>query len=528
MKKFMGGKKMKKKMYIISFIVMFFLILGFQYKVDYDIRKQAPSNKWSKEVAISKADVTTFPKILKNDKNNIVAFNDGDKIQLVETDDLGKKIKEKTFETKGTLVKEVNLLKGQEFFYLSWSFYDNGVNFLKVIKLDKEFNELERTKIENITEAYQIGENILIVGYKDKVQVLDMAKKAKMDLNIKGASLFSGVKTKKGFMFTYCDGKDGFSYITVEKGVASTPKLAGMFCKVEAMTFLNTATSSDSKNGYILIEYSVKGDFVGTRILRFALDGSSKNSSELYIDNNKHIYNVVGDDSKEGARFFATTDIVFGVKNSHQGIVDFILKDDKVTSYSNVSRLSGLTIYPAISGDTIAYCSFNKPEEYGVYLASQNEQFKKVNNVNLPIERNQAALNTLQGFIYSLFYIVYPLNWVVPVAVLISIMTFFSYKYSDKKKKIYFVLISIVSFALKMLGIFSNSYGDKLYLLPQILAHKWVAIAISAIISLICYSFGYNLYKEDLEAMVISKFGIALVLDTLLTMMIFVPFFITL
>jgi hypothetical protein len=524
----MGGKKMKKKIYIISFIVMFFLILGFQYKVDYDIRTQAPSDKWSKEVAISKGNVTSFIKMVRDDKNNVVAFNDGDRLHIVITDNLGKKIKEKVFETKTILIKEVNLLKGQGFFYLSYSSYDNGMNSLKVLKLDKELNELEQTKIENITETFQIGEGTLIVGYKDKIQVFDTSKNSKVNLNIKGATLFSGVETEKGVMFTYCDGEEGFSYITMDNGVASMPKLAGVLKKSGAMTFLRTATSSDSKNGQLLIEYSVQGDFIGTRILTFALEGTSKDSSELYIDNNKHVYNVVGVNSKEGARFFATTDRVFGVKNWQQGIVDFIIKDGKVASYNYASRLSGLTTYPAISGDTVAYCSYNKPKDYGVYLASENEEFKKANNIHLPIERKQAALNTLQGFIYSLVYIIYPIKWIIPATLLISIMTFFSYNFSDKKKKLYFLLVSIVSFGFKTSVIIGNSYGDNIYLLPQVLAHKWVAVLTSIFISLICYSFGYDLYKEDLEAMAIGKFFIALALDTMLTMMIFVPFFMTL
>ncbi|MBZ9684927.1 hypothetical protein G9F72_000945 [Clostridium estertheticum] len=518
---------MKKKMYIISFVVLFFTIIGFQYKVEYDIRSQPPSDKWSKEVAISKGNVTSFPKILKNDKNNIVAFNDGEKLQLVETDDLGKKIVEKTFETKTTLVKEVNLLKVQDFFYLSYNSYENGTNSLKIIKLDKELKELETARIENITETYQIGEDILIVGYKDKIQVLDMTKDSKMDFNIKGATLFSGVKTESGYIFTYSNGEEGFSYITVQGGVASSPKLAGVLIKSGAMTFLHTATSSDSKNGYLLIEYSVQGEIVGNRILEFALDGSNKNSSDLYINDNKNIYNVVGTYSKDGARFFATTERIFGIKDSQQSIVDFILKDNKVASYSYVTRLTGLTTYPAISGDTVAYASYNKKDEYGVYLGSQNEEFKKANNVHLPIETKQATTNTLQGFVYSLVYLIYPIKWLMPTAFLISIMTFFSYSFTDKKKKLYFILISIVSFALKISVILSNSYGDKIYLLPHVLAHKWMAILTGIVISTLCYSFGYNLYNKDLEAMPISKFGIALVLDTMLTMMIFVPFFLT-
>jgi hypothetical protein len=66
-----------------------------------------------------------------------------------------------------------------------------------------------------------------------------------------------------------------------------------------------------------------------------------------------------------------------------------------------------------------------------------------------------------------------------------------------------------------------------MYLLPQVLAHKWVSLLISLIISALCYSFGYKLYKEDLDGMAISYFFIALALDTVLTMMIFVPFFMT-
>ena len=359
------------------------------------------------------------------------------KLKLVVTDNLGKKILEKTFETKATLVKEVNLLKAQGFFYLSFNSYENGANSLKVIKLDSELNELERTKIENITETYQIGDDVLIVGYKNKIQVLDMAKNSKVNLNIKGATLLSGAKTKSGFIITYCSGDEGFSYITMESGVASLPKIAGVLNKSVAMTFMRTATSSDSKNGYLLIEYSVQGDIVGTRILKFAFDGSSKDSSELYIDNNKNIYNVIGTYSKDGARFFATTDRIFGIKDKQQSIVDFIIKDNKVASYSFASRLSGLTTYPAINGDTIAYCSYNKQGEYGVYIGSQNDKFKISNNIHLPLERKQTTINTLQGFVYSVIYLLYPIKWLMPVVMLISIMSFFSYSLSDKKEIIF-------------------------------------------------------------------------------------------
>ncbi|MCB2291249.1 hypothetical protein LGK97_16090 [Clostridium sp. CS001] len=519
---------MKKRVYVISFIMIFLLILGFQYKVDYDIRSQAPSDKWSKEVVIAKADVYTSPKILKSDKNNIIAFNDGDKLKVVIADDLGKKVKEKSFETKAGLIKEVNLLKGQGFFYLSFSFYENGANILKTIKLDKELNEVEQTKTENVTETYQVGEEILIVGHKDKVEVLDMSKNSKLNLNIKGATLFSGVKIEKGFMITYCNGEEGFSYITVENGVASTPKIAGVLNKSGAMTFMRTSTSSDAENGYVLVEYSVQGEFVGTRVLRFALDGSSKEASELYINENKIVYNILGTYSKEGARFFATTERVFGKKDWQKSIVEFILKGDKVASYNFASRLARLTIYPAVAEDTIVYCSYNKENEYGIYMGSQNEQFKKVNNVHLPIEKEQAVLNTLQGFMYSLVYIVYPIKWVMPIVLIIAIQTFFSYSFTEEKKKLYFIITCIVSTALKVSVVLSNSYGDKLYLLPQVLVYKWVGILISIVISGICYSFGYKRYKEDLEGMPISSFFIALTLDAMLTMMIYVPFFITL
>lgn len=519
---------MKKKMYIISFIIIFLLILGFQYKVEYDIRSQTPSDKWSKEVSIAKADVYTYPKILKNDKNNIVAFNDGDKIQIVVTDDLGKKIKAKTFETKAGLIKEVNLLKGQGFFYLSWRIYEDGVNSLKTMKLDKELNEVEQSKAENITETYQIGEKILIVGYKDKIELLDMANNSKLNLNIKGATLFSGVETEKGCMFTYSNGEEGFRYVTVEGGVASIPKLAGVFNKTGNMAFLRSATSSDGENGYLLVEYSVQGEVVGTRVLRFAFDGSGEKLSELYINNSKDVYNAVGAYSKEGARFFATTERIFGTKDWQKSIVDFTLEGDKVASYTYASRLAKLTTYPAISGDTIVYCGYNKPGEFGVYLAAQNDEFKKINNVHLPIEKTQATLNTLQGFIYSLVYIIYPIKWIMPITLIIAIMSFLSYSFSDKKKKLYFSLICLASGALKVAVVLSNSYGDNLYLLPQVLAHKWVGILISIGISAICYSFGYKRYKEDLEGMPISSFFLALTLDAMLTMMIFVPFFITL
>jgi hypothetical protein len=524
----MGGKRMKKKIYIVGIIAMFLFILGFQYKVEYDIRSQTPSDSWSKEVEIAKANIYTYPKIIKSDKNNIIAFNDGDKVQIVVTDELGKKIKGKTLDTKAGLIKEVNLLKGQGFIYLSFSLYENGKNLIKTIKLDKELNEVEQTKTENITETYQIGEEILIVGHADKIEILDMAKNSKLNLNIKGATLFSGVLTEKGYMLTYSNGEEGFSYITVESGVASLPKVAGVFNKTGNMAFLRAATSSDSENGYLLVEYSVQGSQVGTRILRFALDGSSKNSSELYVNDNKNVYNVIGTYSEEGARFFATTDRIFGTKDLQKSIVDFTLKGDKVASYTYASRLAKLTIYPATSGDKIVYCGYNKPEDFGVYLASQNEEFKKVNNVHLPIEKKQATLNTLQGVIYSLVYIIYPIKWVMPIVLIIAIMSFLSYSYTDKKKKVYYLFICLLSTALKVAVVLSNSYGDNLYLLPQVLAHKWVGISISIVISVICYSFGYRIFKKDLEGMPISSFILALTLDAMLTMMVFVPFFLTL
>jgi len=85
------------------------------------------------------------------------------------------------------------------------------------------------------------------------------------------------------------------------------------------------------------------------------------------------------------------------------------------------------------------------------------------------------------------------------------------------------LVLSAFGIILKTSSILKISYTDYITLLPEPLAYKGVGILICAILGILSYVFGYLLFKRDTEEMIIIKFSIALIVDTILTLAVFVP-----
>jgi hypothetical protein len=103
-------------------------------------------------------------------------------------------------------------------------------------------------------------------------------------------------------------------------------------------------------------------------------------------------------------------------------------------------------------------------------------------------------------------------------------MSFFSYAFNKNRKQIFYTIIYAVTAVLKAYFIYTVSYTMYSSLLPDMLASPAAGIAISILLSTVSFMYGFTIYRKDLDSMPIGSFMLALLIDTLLSQMIFVPF----
>lgn len=90
-----------------------------------------------------------------------------------------------------------------------------------------------------------------------------------------------------------------------------------------------------------------------------------------------------------------------------------------------------------------------------------------------------------------------------------------------KKKKMLLIFLIIVTCILILIGNYKNNYT--LEIQPPAIAPIYVGIVLCILIAAITYSYGYCTYTSEFEGIFISKFVLSLLIDALLTLMIYAP-----
>jgi uncharacterized PurR-regulated membrane protein YhhQ (DUF165 family) len=63
-------------------------------------------------------------------------------------------------------------------------------------------------------------------------------------------------------------------------------------------------------------------------------------------------------------------------------------------------------------------------------------------------------------------------------------------------------------------------------MLPKFLASPIVGMTLTTLFSAVAFAYGYKRYKSNLDAIPIGSYMVALLIDTLMTQLLFIPFII--
>jgi hypothetical protein len=107
-------------------------------------------------------------------------------------------------------------------------------------------------------------------------------------------------------------------------------------------------------------------------------------------------------------------------------------------------------------------------------------------------------------------------------------MSMFGYKLNLRGKRAIYIIICIIGTAFKLYSVHDYYYDIYFKQMPEFLSSVYVGIGISLLISLFSYLFGCNRYfsklKIDEDAFPFICFALALLVDSLLTQLVFTPF----
>lgn len=529
-----GSDSLKRSIKPLAFILIFTLmaitILLMQYFLNYDLRKQPPSVEWSKEVPISLGTqneaTKPFPRIIGLGSDYVIAHQNNAEIKLVKTDSLGKVLIEKSIVQKDNFIKYINLLSDGSNLFLYVVRFEGSGRTMYCYKLDKDLIEQNTWTIDNVDSTAQIGNNILIVAYNDKIEIKDLEADKTNSILIKGAKLVAGTKINDKIMISYHEKNKFFKYFYLDKNFSfSDVKTAGLMAAEEKGYFERANLACDEKFGYILVDAKSAGDRYGViRYLKFELNGVKAEVKEFRQYPFSKLYSPIAVSSGEEARFIAGSTRQFGKKAEQYDIVEFYMKDGIISHYSIASRTKEPSVYPAIYNDTVIFMD-PVDKEYRIFMASKAEEFKNANNYLRPYESSRAWVDTANGFVFSLSYLlIFGIRWIIVGIMLIATVCYFSYYTKDSTRVKLFTISYLITVIAKLYAIYSFFYVQYSYMIPDMFKSPILGLAIGFIISIPCYIFAVGKYKQNLEAIPFASFSYGLIIDSILTQMIFIPF----
>lgn len=518
---------MKKRTFIIVLSFIFIAISIFQYSLNYKKRIKPPSSTWSKEVLLSSGDISTPPSILKFSGNFLVAHNDNSTIRLLCLDTLGRKNKEKTFPAGTSIPTSIEIFTDDEFIYLSWFKSDDKSKSLNTLKLDADLNLIEEYEGNNVKERIKLDDHTMATSYEDKIEIFDLKSKKNtiVETNFP-ANYMSGTKFNDEYIISYMTSAQGINYFHVKNGLASDIKLAGKIVDSTRVRYISSVLSTDGKNAYILLEYRYLSDFGGQKLLTFSLSKEEYTVRE-YTEriNGGPFYNPVSFKSNNAAKFLISAGRIYEKKEIYTDILEITIDGTEVSNLVPLSRSRRSSMYPAVYDDTAIFCDFTKGDKLNVYMVSSREDFKKANNEPRISEAILALSDTFESFLFSVVYIfVYGSLWILPSICIASIASIFEYKFSDKNRKLLLLFVYSLIILIKCYFIYNISFEKYTFLLPEFITIP-IGIALSVIISIPCCIYAYKKYGEDLQHNIVAlSLSLPLIIDSLLTLYVFVPF----
>ncbi|WP_035288083.1 ABC transporter permease [Clostridium sp. KNHs214] len=521
--------KQVRKIFLVVTLLLAVAILGTQYKLNYDINKEPPSQKWAKSKSLGESKVNSYLKIQKEGDKYVLAVSDKKKIKVIEIDAMGNKKKEKYVPVKDEIINNVTLMKARgDKYFLSWDSRKLENNEEHYVILDKELNKVKSGKVIGVNETVQIDDSVLIRAYNEYIELEDLITGNIQKASIGKADFIRGAKiAKDNYLIMSVTGDGVIKYCSYKNSKLTEPKIAAALNLPTGQTIMNSTLGTDNKYAYLLLHRKTKNGFEAEKY-NFKLDNMEKYSrKKMQLPGVDEVRDMTYISTEDGsAKFLAGVSRYFGIKKQYEDIAEFYIKDNQITMGDFICKSKNVSSYGAIKGDIAAYCDYiPETESYNVYMTSSKEEFKKENNGLKKEEKSISFQDTLQGFVYSLVYIiVLGIKWILPALMLIGFISFIEYKLSKKTKKILYIATAIMTFLVKYQTIYTTNYKLYAYYLPKQLSSTIVGFFICFLISAVFYLFGYLSYKEDLDAMPVAKFIPYLMLDSIFTLMVFAPF----
>ncbi len=517
---------MSKKIFTIFMVVFFAAIAVFHFTLNFNRRNEPPSKEWAKEVLISSGNVNSSPSLIRYKDNYIVVHSDGDKIKILSVDKMGKKISEKMFNANGQEALSTNVVTDGKELYIYWTTSENGKKTVNNIKLDDKFNILEESRIHNVDEIISIGESVIVFKYNDnKIAVSDLSTGKSYSVSADAAEFLSGARNKEGYIISFKQKDGNIKYFTIVNGEVSKVKSAGKLENVSSIVYITSTLIADDASGYMMMEYRNKGEFGGSKLIKFSLKEDDKfEIGDLKIDNSKvEVLDISPYYSGGAAKFLSRKEIPYDKKHYYENIVEYNLSSPG--EFIPVSRSKELSLYSAGIEDTVIFCDIVQKDKLNVYMTSKNEEFKKIHNNTRAADIKLAFIDTVSGLLYSFAYILpYAALWVIPTLGIISVYSILEYKLTAKKKKIGFALVYLFYFLFKSLGVRYVSFMRFGRFIPEFMSFE-LSLIFSLVISSVCAIYAYKKYSDGLDGNVgAMSLTIPLIFDSILTLMLVVPF----
>lgn len=517
--------------FFIFILLFLFFIVGYQVQQQVKIMKQPPSKKWGKEIYISSGKISRNMQLIKYGGNYVLLHNDDFNFKVILFDSLGNVIKEKTIKSQSmSEIYDFALNLKNNIIILNAVTEDDGIACLKTFKLNDnlEIISSKKSDLSSIAGFHYIDENVFVTStfandessafptcYNHNINIYDCRtdKVEKIELSMKIDEV-TGIEIDHGYIIVYHGEDNFFYYFTYNNGEVSEPKPFLEYKKGITFSYEQPVLASDNNNFYLMFQKIKQGGYNSTLLTQVNLKNNQVSQHDF---KRLPMNNVKGFASQDGATYIYTSPF-------NNQVVDMTIKDGQIVEKSFVSRLAPLNINSYVCDEVAVFAKFERTDFYNVYVSSTGGDFKIKNNTLRKVDIKMALQKELKGLLNVIIYIfLLGTTWFLPLFAVASIYSSFSYKLANKNKIKSYVVFSIMGIIYKTLVVFNHYYADNL-ISYGILMNSILGVIISAIISISIYGYYFYKYTENTEGIFVIRLLPPLLLDTIITLILFVPF----
>lgn len=522
----MRKRKTDKKgvFFLFLFLAVGLIIISFHYVRNYKIRTSVPSSLYSKEVKTEFDSIKGYPSILSTNDGYIISYTIGNKVILNKIDKLGEKIKRVSINGYSDYINDINLVNNKNSYYVVFTTYIDGNKKAVEYNFDNSLNKISEKNISSINNIIKIDGSSLAYTYDSKVVYKNFTENYSVDLNYKGIKMISGTKQGDGYYLILMDLNGKTKIVNIENKKAEK-KYSYLVNKSSNMSFKNIAASADDKNLYCLIEVDLKGETKGVNILTIPKDGGNISYKAFNIKNNNLIYNLIPVSSGNEAKFIGITEVpLWGGKFSKE-LAEFSIKHGVGGNLINATRLDQLPYSPSYSEDSMIFLTNEGDNKLNLYITSKSDKFKEANNGVRSGEKELALSDTATGILTSFAYVfILGIAWLLFGAVLIGFITFIDWKKNNFKTDMMIYLCYIITALFKTFIVYKTVYIRFEGSVTGFFSNPAFGCLASLLISFVCLAFLIYMHKKDEDTMTFFLLFIPLLIDTILTQILFVPY----